>query len=266
MDAETAFNLIAAYLQKKATLAEYQAALNFLQTDPVAQAGLDQLYRDLTRPGGLDHEAARELMLVYLDPLAREEMNPTERKQFLLHLTQCQECAEEYLELNNFEQVMASDENLVIPRFKAPVPPGKTTPPWPVRWETILTQIRDTTRSWQASLRFSPEAAVREAGVSYNPVLPKAPSEQLILFDEVLDSALELELKIYATRQGAGDCRITVQLQGPDLAGHPAGHIILLRFNQTTLRQATDRQGQASFSAVPVAALTHLQFDINVNL
>lgn len=266
MDAETAFNLIEAYLQKRATLAEYQAALNFLQTDPGVQVGLGRLYQDLTRPGGLDHETARELMLVYLDPLAREEMKPAERNQFLLHLTQCRECAEEYLELSNFEQALASDENLVIPRFKAPAPASKTAVPWPERWETILTQIRDTARSWQASLRFSPEAAVREEGISYNPAPPKTPSQQLTLFDEITDSALELELSIYATRQGPSDCRVTVQLQGPELQRHPAGHNILLRLDQTTLRQATDRQGQASFAPIPVAALSQLQFDISVNL
>jgi hypothetical protein len=193
-------------------------------------------------------------------------MNPAERKQFLLHLTQCQECAEEYLELSNFEQAMATEENLAIPRFKMPVPSPNTAIPWPVRWETTFTQIRDTARSWQASLRFSPGAAVFDESVSYNTALAKAPSAQLTLFDETPDNVLALELKIYAIRQGASDCRVNVQLAGPELQRHPAGHTITLHFDQTTLRQTTGPQAQASFSPIPVSALRQLQFDISVSL
>ena len=118
MNEQTALDLIEQYFANEVTEAEYQSALDYFIGNPQTHPRLSLLYQTLLTTSPINCEECQVELPAFLDPLTRRVMNRIEQGQLLLHLTECGECAEEYLELRSFSSTQL--EGIPVPRFKLP--------------------------------------------------------------------------------------------------------------------------------------------------
>jgi len=252
MDDVKALSTIEAYFAKRVSKAEYEFALQYFATTPATRSRLAKLYRELVEPGGISCEQCQDEMAYFLDPVVRLEMSKAARESFLLHLSQCEACAEEYLELAAFAE---KSQDVVAPSFKVP---GLSPIPWP---QNLHPQISSSpglpgfrihfTRPEFASLK-----AVAEEKAAYS-----VDTKTTTLFSHQLD---KLELKGVATRISAQLCEVTVTLRGGPLPVNLTSRIIL-SYDQTRLENPLDSTGVASFPPLPIAALPKLEIEVVVS-
>ncbi len=298
MTNEAALQIIEHYFAGKATREQYETALAFFENDPTSRARLTELYGALLEPGGISCEVCQSLMPVYLDPLARTQLGPTEQQKFLQHVTECVNCAEEYLALSSFEAPPLPQE-AVVPRFKVPKPVGltpnnspetKKSLGWPKGLRPLLKKVVDTGQTLQFELQF--EAADENLTEDEAARQAELMSNQLDLFSSQIGTNLAVGMQVEAIRlsDNAEYCQIYISLGGPGLANHSIGHRVELSYSGQSqaelsdpsglaLKEATapystskyqealtNQQGQAIFEAVPLAALSGLKLEVTVRL
>ncbi len=118
MDEQTALDLIEQYFANEVTEADYHSALDYFIGNPQTQARLSLLYQTILTTSLINCEECQAELPAFLDPITRRAMNRIEHDRLLLHLTECEECAEEYLELRSFSTSQL--EEIPVPRFKLP--------------------------------------------------------------------------------------------------------------------------------------------------
>lgn len=107
MNDETVLEVINDYFHGRASNSEYQQALDYLTTISPVRSRLAELYRELT---ATDCDECEQTLVRYLDPIERSLMTLEERETFLLQLTRCSDCAEQYMELGTFEEAAVLDD------------------------------------------------------------------------------------------------------------------------------------------------------------
>ena len=122
MNDEMALKLIEGYFDGLVSELQYRQALTYLENSTSANSALTRLYRELLATAGQDHVTTGETMLVFSDPITRNELSEEEQEKFLLHLVLCPNCASDYQSITSFDNDLVRDENLKIPSFD--VPPG----------------------------------------------------------------------------------------------------------------------------------------------
>lgn len=124
MNKEQALTHLKNYAEGKANEADYQAALAYFQSLADSNlndnGGLERLFQELVNPGGISCPVAQDLMLQFVDPLAKKPLLEREQKAFLQHLVQCPICSESFLLLNDITSPLPEQQPLVIPKFKIP--------------------------------------------------------------------------------------------------------------------------------------------------
>ncbi|NWJ96296.1 MAG: hypothetical protein HXX20_10970 [Chloroflexi bacterium] len=272
MDEALALKTIAKYFENKANPSQYEAALTYFETTTLTRSRLVALYKRLVAPGGINCETCQTEMLRFVNPLARLELSSSEQEHFLLHLSQCVTCAEEYLALASFEQGTTSAEpELEIPRFKVPKPSADTKEiKWLPSLHPIITQIIDTAHTLKTTLRFElkpPHLAtakiLREATHPYQ----IQPPTQFVLLTQQIGSELPINLQIIASRSSskAKTCEISLILEGSASLKRPVGQVVL-SYSQLRREELTDEEGRATFAEVPIVVLPEIQLEITVKL
>jgi hypothetical protein len=173
-------------------------------------------------------------------------MNSTARESFLLHLSQCEACAEEYLELAAFEE---KSQDVVVPAFKVP---SLSLIPWP---QNLKPQISSNVGLPGFRIHFTRSDST----------LPKAVAEEKAAY--IADTTKNLfsckldkfELKGVVTRTSSQLCQIVVTLSGSPL---PENSRIILCYDQTRFENPLDARGVVSFPPLPIAALPRLEIEL----
>lgn len=267
MNDEEALKIFEDYFAGRASRPLFEQALTYFASAPAKTSRLVALYHALLEPGGISHETARAGMLRYLDPLTRREMSATERERFLLHLSRCADCAQEFLELRDFEQsTLQAEAELPLPRFKIPALKKKTAS-WPDALRPVLEKLTDTARQLKLALRFEPvpphlvAGSIRETPANYH-----FEPEEFVLYSSGQEPHLLLNLRVTARRASpsAESCEVVVRLEGPDRTS--TGQHLSLRYGDIRQEQTTDSAGNAIFSTIPIAALPSLQLILDINL
>jgi hypothetical protein len=261
MNDETALKIIENYFESAAEPEQLAEALAYLETAPSAQSRLGTLYRTLLEPGGISCETSRELMPFYQDEITRLALSLEEKRSFLVHLVQCPECAEDYLDLRNFERELEIEPDFVIPSFSIPKAAlNYKKANWPELLGSRLKKIKDTLKELQVNISFVPEPRF---AFKPNPQIQTATQiEELMLFDRPLATRIELKVQVKALDPHGNKCKVLVILIGPAITNRPNGHLVILRFAQVELEQFSDFQGQTIFEEIPIEALSVATLEI----
>ncbi|MBN9391833.1 MAG: zf-HC2 domain-containing protein [Chloroflexi bacterium] len=263
MDEATANKILEDYLTGRASEAEFRQALDFLRKRAEFDTGLAALFRDLDLLGGIDHEAAQEIMPYYLEPLARAQLPPDERRRFVAHMSQCPDCATDFLELQGLVGVPVP---LLAP---TPAPAVTETKPWP-HLEPLVQALKNMVRSSIYAIRFEPVTAngVHETGSGYQTGAETndPTGEYSVLFEDFLDETTEtgLQASITAWRTSATRCDLQVELVDPLEQNHQSGQTITLEYTDKRIIQKTGENGETVFLSLEIAMLPSLKIKIEV--
>jgi Putative zinc-finger len=216
-----------------------------------------------TRPTG--HDDLRRLIPAYVSALALGTVDPTEHTPLIAHLRSCAACREEVAELVSLLREAASCELPAVPTYPSfkldflrgagPAPDR----PW------LVDDVGRLVISFSATLldQLRPMVAGGMAR-SQGALTPRYQYEQRSFEQGDARQALP----VVATFFGAGPNPTTLELvvHVPLPGRRPsqlAGSGVTLRGPQGEVALVTDRFGDATFSALPVADLPHIQLLIS---
>ncbi len=258
MNDQAALTYIQAYFSGKGSAEDYNAALDYLISSPATQSRLALLYQKLAQPGGLDCDTSRAEMLCFLDPVDRPLMSEEAVENFLLHLSACVNCAEEYLLLSQSEADFAIDPALKIPKFKIPGQAKKAVP-----WPSLLKPLVIITENLKYKLAFSlnPQNPVLNIREDTNPY--SAGLDRLTLFSQTLDEVQGVQTRIIATRHSDSTCGIEIVLEG---TGELQEQSVSLSYGQTKLVGKTTEDNSIYFTEIPISAMSDFQIEITLHL
>jgi hypothetical protein len=261
LDEAAANKILEDYLTGRASEADFEKALEFLKNRAEFDNRLAALFRDLDLPGGIDHETAQEIMPYYLEPLARAQLPPDERRHFVAHLSQCPACATDFLELQGLVSVRVPQSN--------PVPVRSTPKPWP-RLGPLVQALKGMVRTSVYAIRFEPLTAngVHETGSGYQTGAEAgdATGEYSVLFEDFLDetTGTGLQASITAWRTSPTTCDLQVELVDPLEQNGQAGQTITLDYAGKKISQKTGENGETVFLGLEIAGLPTLKIKIEV--
>jgi hypothetical protein len=191
MDAKSALEIVEKFLEGNSQNEQYQNALDYLSRQTSRAGALQQ---ELTKPGGLSCEQSQELMPYYYDPVARQQLSATEQANFLLHVSGCLNCAEEYQMLGQFEDDF---EFVSVSNLKIPARPVEL----PTKPASYVQKVIDTVSKLKILLKFSYSPAVAESTTTYNPS-PKD-DDKLTIFSDVITAQFPVTVLVQAERISA---------------------------------------------------------------
>jgi hypothetical protein len=246
MDTKSALEIVEQYLEGNAQAGDYQSALSYL-VDNSKQ--VSTLQKQLVKPGGIECVTAQELMPYFYDTIERQRLSEEERMTFLLHMAGCLNCAEEYRLLSRFE---ADFEFESVPGVKVPLRPLDL----PENLSTNVRKITDKLNNHKYQLSFSPKLAVADQPAIYD---AGQVSDSLELYSNRLDKPTKLELTVTVQRTSPTECVLAVVLSGK---GGVAGRKVELIVPGSRQTVATDSNGVAQFTQVPIEALASMSIEL----